>query len=150
MYLILKMYNGERFISRQQGFTLLEAIVALVLIATTGIALFDWINANLNSLRHIQQSQQRHEATRNALAFMETVNPYKNPQNEQTIGIYKISWEAQEVKTQKDDTSILKRMGIFEVGLYETEVTVMVKDTLLTRFTLRQVGYKQIYKFEEF
>jgi len=144
------MYNGERFISRQQGFTLLEAIVALVLIATTGIALFDWINTNLISLRHIQQSQQRHEATRNALAFMETVNPYKNPQNEQTIGIYKISWEAQEVKTQKDDTSILKRMGIFEVGLYETEVTVMVKDTLLTRFTLRQVGYKQIYKFEEF
>jgi len=142
--------NNTRFILGQQGFTLLEAIVALVLIATTGIALFDWINANLNSLRHIQQSQQRHEATRNALAFMETVNPQEKPQGEQTIGIYKFKWEAQTLKIPKGGKNTIGRMSIFEVGLYETEVTVMVKDNLLTRFNLRQVGYKQIYKFKEF
>ena len=135
-------------IPNQQGFSLLEAIVALVLIATTGIALFDWINTNLISLHHIQQAQQRHEATRNALAFMETVNPQANPQDEKIIGIYKLSWKARELKPLKDGKSILGRRSLFKVGLYKTEVTVAVNNTLLSRFTLRQIGFEQVRKLD--
>ncbi len=133
-------------VPNQQGFSLLEAIVALVLIATTGIALFDWINTNLVSLSHIQHSTQRQEATRNALAFMETVNPQENPQDEKTIGIYKFSWNARELRAPKDGKSVLGGVGLFQVSLYETEVTVTVDNNLLARFNLRQVGFKQVRK----
>ena len=136
-------------IPKQHGFSLLEAIVALVLIATTGIALFDWINTNFISLRHIKQSQQRQEATRNALVFMETVNPQKSPQGEQTVGIYTFKWEAQILKAPKMGRSTLGHPGLFQISLYETEVTVQIKENFLTRFTLRQVGYKQMYKIDE-
>lgn len=125
----------------QRGFTLLEAIVALVLIATTGMALLDWINTNLITLQHVQQAQQRNEATRNALAFMETVNPLENPQGEETIGMYTISWDAQEIEL-KGDTKL------YQIGLYETKVKISLKDTLLAKFNLHQIGFKQYFQSE--
>ena len=60
---------------KHQGFTLLEAVVALVLIATAGMALLDWVNNNLMNLNRVQTLQQRNEAIRSALVFMESVNP---------------------------------------------------------------------------
>ncbi len=122
----------------QRGFTLLEAIVALILIASTGIALLNWINTNLMTLHRVQQVQQRHEATRNALAFMETINPLEKPQGEETVGIYTFRWEAQAVELPKDGK------GLYQIGLYDTEIEVSLDDELLARFTLRQVGFKQV------
>jgi general secretion pathway protein I len=122
----------------QRGFTLLEAIVALVLITTTGMALLSWINTNLVTLRHVQQAQQRHEAIRNALAFMDTINPLEKPQGEETVGIYTFRWEAQAVELPKDGK------GLYQIGLYDTEIEVSLDDELLALFTLRQVGFKQV------
>ncbi|EDN68908.1 type II secretion system protein [Beggiatoa sp. PS] len=128
----------------QKGFTLLEAIVTLVLVATTGIALLDWINTNLFSLQRIQAAQQRNEATRNALAFIDTVNPLENPQGEETIGIYKISWNALAVELPRDGMNTGGYTSFFQVGLYDTEIEVHLEETLLAHFTLRQVGFKQV------
>jgi len=132
----------------QRGFTLLEAIVALVLIATTGMALFSWINTNLITLSRVQEAHQRNEAVRSALTFMETVNPLERGQGEETVGIYQFRWQAQAVELPKDGVSTLGDMSLFQVGLYETEVDVSLEDRLLSRFTLRQVGFDQVHQFD--
>ena len=124
--------------TNQQGFSLLEAIVALILIATTGMALFSWINTNLITLHHVQQTQQRHEAIRNALAFIDTINPLEKPQGEESVGLYIFRWEAYAVRLPKDGK------GLYQLGLYDTEVEVFSDKELLARFTLRQVGFKQV------
>jgi general secretion pathway protein I len=124
--------------TNQQGFSLLEAIVALILIATTGMALFSWINTNLITLHHVQQTQQRHEAIRNALAFIDTINPLEKPQGEESVGLYIFRWEADAVRLPKDGK------GLYQLGLYDTEVEVFSDKELLARFTLRQVGFKQV------
>jgi general secretion pathway protein I len=124
----------------QRGFTLLEAIVALVLITSTGMALLNWINTNLMTLQHVQQTYQRHEAMRNALAFMDTVNPQIRTQGKETVGIYTFRWRAQTVKLPRGGK------GIYQISLYDTQVEVIFEKTLLARFTLRQVGFKQVYK----
>jgi len=122
----------------QQGFSLLEAIVALILIATTGMALLSWINTNLITLQHVQQTQQRDEAIRNALAFIETINPLEKPRGEEKIGIYTFRWEAEAALLPKDGK------GLYQFGLYDTEVEVLSDKELLARFTLRQIGFKQV------
>lgn len=124
--------------TNQQGFSLLEAIVALILIATTGMALFSWINTNLITLHHVQQTQQRHEAIRNALAFIDTINPLEKPQGEESVGLYIFRWEADAVWLPKDGK------GLYQLGLYDTKVEVFSDKELLARFTLRQVGFKQV------
>lgn len=134
---------------KQRGFTLLEAIVALVLIASTGMALLNWLNTNLISLQRVQQAQQRHQAIQNALMFMETINPLEKPQGKQTIGIYQIDWNATALELPKDGVTSMGGLGLFQVGLYETEVKVKIKKDLLAHFTLRQVGYNQVRHYEE-
>src|SRR3974377_946954 len=64
---------------QQRGFTLLEAVVALVLIGTTGMALMAWINTGLETVARVQDASARGEALRNALEQMQTVNPLLEP-----------------------------------------------------------------------
>ena len=124
----------------QRGFTILEAIIALVLITSTGMALLSWINTNLITLQHVQRSYQRHEAMRNALAYMDTVNPLEKPHGKETVGIYTFQWKANAVQLPKGGK------GLYQMALYDTEVEVFNDKTLLALFTLRQVGFKQIYQ----
>ena len=131
---------------KQQGFTLLEAIVALLLITTTGMALLSWINTNLLTLGRIQQAYQRHEAIRNGLAFMESVNPYEKEQGEATLGIYQMTWKSHVIERPKMGLTPEGTASTFEVGLYDTEVHMKVSNVLVAQFTLRQVGFKQLYK----
>ena len=130
----------------QKGFTLLEAIVALVLIATTGMALLNWINTNLISLQRVQEVQQRTNATRSALAFIDTINPLEKSQGEEMLGAYKISWNAIVVELPKDGIGTGGNISLFQIGLYDTTVEVSSQDKLLTRFTVRQVGFEQVHK----
>ena len=71
----------------QHGFSLLEVIVALVLITSTGMALFSWMNTNTMSLQRVQFVQQRNIATRNALMYINTINPLQTPQGSTTLGL---------------------------------------------------------------
>ncbi|MCK5878091.1 MAG: prepilin-type N-terminal cleavage/methylation domain-containing protein [Candidatus Marithrix sp.] len=125
----------------QNGFTLLEAIVALVLITSTGMALLNWISTNLNTLQHVQAAQQRNDATRNAVAFIETVNPLEQPHGETTIGEYNLAWESKEVE-------LLGNTTMYQVGLYDMNIVVSLEDTLIAKLTVRQIGFKQYFKRE--
>lgn len=131
---------------KQQGFTLLEAIVALILITTTGMTLLNWINTNLITLGRAQQAYQRHEAIRNALAFMEKVNPYEKLHGEETLGTYQLAWKSHAVELPKTGLTPVGNPSIFEIGLYDTEVQIKSSKLLIAQFTLRQVGFKQLYK----
>jgi len=129
---------------KSQGFTLLEAIVALVLIATTGMALFSWINTNLLNLQRVQSFQQRHDAIQSALAFIEAVNPLEKPTGKETVGSYVITWQAETLKPPQYGISHFGNIGIFHVGLYATTIEVKQEESLLAQFTVRQMGYKQM------
>jgi len=52
---------------RQSGFTLLEAVVSMVLISGAGFALFGWINSNIIALNRIQETNTRSAATQNVV-----------------------------------------------------------------------------------
>jgi len=135
---------------KQKGFTLLEAIVALILLATIGMALFSWINTNFISLYRIQQSQYRNEAIRNALAFIKTINPLERPQGEETLGVLTFRWQSEAAKLPKDGISPTGGVGLFQVALYDVKMEVSNQSEILARFTVRQVGYQQVRELPDF
>ncbi|MCA3034435.1 MAG: type II secretion system protein, partial [Rhodocyclaceae bacterium] len=63
------IYSNQLQTSDVRGFTLLEAIVALVLLSTAGLVLFSWINASFDGLARIEQSNARAAAELNAMEF---------------------------------------------------------------------------------
>lgn len=126
------------------GFTLLEAIVALVLIAGGGVALLGWLNGSLLHMGQIQAAQERSGIIRNALGFMENINPMLTPKERRNVQNYTFAWNAVLREPVKQGISRSGKPGFYQLGLYDTEVEVYRQDTLLVRFRLRQLGYRQI------
>jgi general secretion pathway protein I len=129
----------------QKGFSLLEVIVAMVLIASVGLGLYAWINTNLISLGRVQDHNQRKEAILNALDFMERVNPMEEPSGKAEAGPYVIQWETRLVEPERNGVGVTR----YRFGLYNTEVRVERDEQEITVFHLRQVGYQPIYQQED-
>ena len=127
--------------SRQHGFSLLEAVVAMVLISGTGYALFGWINTNIMTLNSVREANARAEATQNILEYMYNVNPMLKPEGNASLGQYKFRWESKPATLVQDGSG----NSLYQFALFET--SVMAEDGQLKpwfEFRFRQVGYKKV------
>ncbi len=131
-----------------QGFTLLEALVSMLLIATVGMASFDWINSSLENMERIEAHHLRQQAVRNALCFMETVNPTENPGGETKIGHYTIQWDSRSVEPTKDGAGYPFGTGLYRIGLYDMHVKININDKEIGKLDLRRIGYRQEREFK--
>ena len=129
----------------QAGFTLLEAIVALVLISGAGLALFGWINGNIMSLTRIRDVNARSEATVNILEYMDRVNPMLTPEGEAPLGAYSIKWRSHATSNITEGTNYPGGQGSYQMALYGTSVSVRkAADQIWFELELQQVGYKKV------
>ena len=129
----------------QRGFTLIEAIVALVLMATTGMALFSWINTNVMTLGRVQSSNARDAATANALQILHNANPMETPQGEVKLGTYSVKWKAEALTEPRDGASYPSGIGLYQFVMYQTHVDVKTEDGKdWFDFKLQQVGFKKV------
>lgn len=130
---------------KQHGFTLIEAIVALVLIATTGMALFSWINSNIITLNRIQENNNENAATVNAVEYMNNINPMTSPEGQANLGSYRLSWKAEAITEPRDGSGYPSGISLYQLSLYQTRVTIQKPDgQFWFAFTLQQVGYKKM------
>jgi general secretion pathway protein I len=140
-----KKRPGSAASKRQRGFTLLEAIVAMVLVGTAGMALFDWINVGMAGLNRVREANLRSEAMRNAVAHLDSLNPMLRPAGETDFGAYRVRWDARPLGEAQDALGYPQGIGLHQVALYETDVRIVDPDGRgWFDFRMRQVGYKQI------
>ena len=133
-------------LSRQQtGFTLIEAVVALVLMAVLGMTLFSWVNTNLIALGRIDELNQRNAATLNITHYMQSVNPMQRPEGKANFGQYEISWKAEPIVQPRDGTGYPRGISLYSLGLYQTRVVVSKLDQPnWFELQLKLVGYTQV------
>ena len=129
----------------QAGFSLLEAVVAMVLIATAGLALFAWINSSFVNLSRIQAANARALAEGNALQFIQTVNPMKTPDGNTTLGNLRIEWRSRALTEPRTNLGESEGPGPFTLALYEIEVSVeQLPEVPRDTFLIRQVGFTRV------
>lgn len=132
----------------ERGFSLLEAVVALVILALAGMALFDWVNASVQSLRRVESANARNEATANAIEYMQSVNPMLRPQGQMEFGNYRIAWEAENITDVTDGSHYPRGRSLYQLALYETVVRAYQQSSgdgaLWFEFRMKQVGYKKV------
>lgn len=129
---------------RQRGFSLLEAIVALVLLSTTGMALFSWINSTLSGLNHALESTQKIQFRKNALALMQQVNPAIAKTGEMTGAGFTLNWQATAITPLKQEITFNGTQGPYLLGLFDSQVTLSKDGSVIDDFKLRQIGYQLV------
>lgn len=108
-----------------RGFGLLEAIVAMTILAGTGAALYTWVGSNLRAVSQFAEARARAQLQLQALEMLEAINPAAQAVGARKLGQLEVSW--------RSEPASLLRPGIsrgdgarWQVGLYR--VNLLVRD----------------------
>lgn len=134
---------------RAHGFSLLEAIVALAILATAGLALFAAMSQSVQMVARAENARLADSAVRNAVAWMETVNPMETPQGEQRLGDVTLRWSSEPVEPERDAMTGYLRPGLYRLGLYSVRLELSRDGRPLTETSIRRVGYRQVREQEQ-
>lgn len=133
---------------KQGGFTLLEAIVAMVLLATSGIALFSWMNSILTTTHRLAEVNTEDSLRRSASEFVHLLNPMLQPKGQIGLGSYSLSWDSRQLEeAQRFEKEIYK--NLYRIGLYDVRVVVEQGGVRRLEFHQLQTGFRQIGQIED-
>lgn len=134
-------------ISRERGFGLLEAIVALVILASSGLALFAWIGQNLTDVSRIEDVQARAALQLNALALVTNVNPYAEPKGERRVGGMLVRWSSELVEPLRYSLPFAGgHSPRWQVGLYRLDVVATEEPKgARVEFSVEQAGLNALF-----
>jgi general secretion pathway protein I len=130
------------------GFTLLEAIVALVVFSMGAFALYGWLATNVQTLERIQARRDAAATRASALDLMESVNPMAEPDGRRALGRLEVRWRARALAPPRASVTQVGLPNLFQVGLYQVDVRVLDQTREVDRFDVRRVGYRQVGKLE--
>ena len=131
--------------NRQEGFTLLEAIVAMVIAAGVSAALFGWINTTLISLARTQQVTQKSELLIQAVNYLEILNPAEQRSGSVDFVYGTMNWNAFPIEDTVDALNpVTGAISEFEVGLYRVELELILPDGETWRTEVVDDGFKRV------
>lgn len=116
--------STHRLRRRLRGFGLLEAIVALTILAATGAALFAWISQNLQDAARIEAAQTRTALQMSARALVAAINPFAEPEGTRSLGSIRVQWRSKLISPLRASVPTQPmEVTRWRVGLYEVEVS---------------------------
>lgn len=108
-----------------RGFTLLEVIVALVILSTSGLALFAWVNQNLATATRLAESRARSQLQLEGVSWLATVNPVQEPEGVREFGALRLSWRASLIESMRNEFDYGGNLRPrWMLGLYRVSATV--------------------------
>jgi general secretion pathway protein I len=109
----------------QRGVSLIEVIVALVIVSTYGAALFTWAAQTFRTANRAVELLDRSELERNLLEVCQTINPAVQAQGKLQAGLYDYVWDAHATQALADHVKHPFGLSPYQVGLYEVQVRVL-------------------------
>lgn len=130
--------------SREHGFSLLEAVVALAILAAAGLALFAAMSQAMQMVGRAEDARAADGALRNALAWVEQLNPMEAPSGERSFPPYILSWQSTLLEPARPSATGYLQPGLHEVGLYRMELSLLSGNTVIRELEVRRIGYRQV------
>ena len=127
----------------ESGFTLLEAIVALVIMAAVVIPLLSFVSVTAQALISAAETNERSFAQQAAVAMLEPLNPLDQPRGQLPLDQdVTVSWIAEPIIRQMTDISLGSPLSGFTFGFYKVTVTLARPDRdPWFSFEMRKAGY---------
>jgi general secretion pathway protein I len=109
--------------SAQQGFGLLEALVALVLFAGVGLVAISWLQQSLSASVRMQNSLAETGVRKDMLHWIKGLNVVTTPTGTEQIGDYTVEWKAEPVAKMEPQMGYPVGQGRHQVQLYQVTLT---------------------------
>ena len=133
---------------RSAGFTLLEAVVALVVFAVAGGALYGLFGTNLTALGRSGDVAAQAPVVRQALAQLEAVNPWHEPDGQLVVDGYQVVWRAELAAPVRQGQSPFGTGG-YDLGIYDVQLEVSNQGRRLGVWQTRLVGYDLVRTLQD-
>ena len=125
--------------SAEHGFTLIETIVALVILSAVMIVFFAFLSTTLNGARRMELASIDYDRRTNALEIAAAINPMALPQGTLDLGAYRISWSSDLLGEVRQSSAYPIGSGPFKIGLYRVVLTFPQSDT--PAISVTRLGY---------
>ncbi len=127
------------------GFTLLEAIVALTVMALALIPLITFIAQSSDQLIRAADANERSIVTQSVLALMDPINPMAEPEGTLPLDEQiSVSWKSDVIVPANEGALVGTLLPGFRVGFYGLTVTVTRGKVPWFDFPMRKVGYQNM------
>ena len=126
------------------GFTLLEALVALAILATSGTALLVFYSNAINGLIRATEIQETLLLAENLQPLFNTLTLQEETEQQMEFNGYQVHWHAKPVEPKQQGRNSNGAMSRFIMGLYDIEVTINKDDREIDRYTTRNVSWQLI------
>ena len=134
---------------RSEGFTLLEAMVAMVVFSAAAMALYGLFNTNLVALGRTHDVARQNVAVHHAVEYLAGLNPHDEVSGQMSVDGIEIAWTARLLEPARQSQTATGERGYFEVGLYEVVFEPIEKGKSLGTWRLRVPGYTKVRGLEQ-
>ena len=133
--------------SQQAGFSLLEALAAVAIIAAAFLPLMVLQNRLAESAIAIERTELTIKARSAALGYLQSINPMMRPSGEDRIGDARLTWQARPITDALQARDRGGGEGRFIVQLFEIEAELVFKNGQRTSFVVKVTGWRPTSPF---
>lgn len=129
---------ARKRVNREQGFSLLEAIVALAILGGASMVLFGWIGGSLNQLTRSELYIEADPMLSSAIEYLKFQDLSVRPVGELNSGGVIITWQSTPIEHDIPGTS----GSNFSLSLYDVTLIIKKGNRTLPPLRTRIVNYR--------
>ncbi len=122
------------------GFTLIETIVALVILSTALMTFYSFLSTSLNAAGRLEAAAIAYDRHVNALELAQTINPMETPSGTFDLGGYRIEWTSDQIGKARQSSLVPAGAGPFQVALYRVTFRCTGQPDIAP-ITITKLGY---------
>ena len=126
---------------RVRGFSLLEAIVALTIVAVAILGAYAWVAGNIVSLTRVRDLALEEAALHQALGTLEQTDLGGRPAGSIQWREFRIDWQAEPIEATRPSRTGVGGKGLYELTLYRMMLSVFSHERLIATPELRLVQH---------
>jgi len=133
---------------RSRGFTLIEAMVALVVFSMAAIGIYGWINSNLITLGRLSEIAATEQVLNSSMERLKLVDLSTETSGRFNVNGYWVEWSAELLEPWRNGTTAVGIVGLYDLGLFQVSLNYIKDGKRVGGHEYRRVAYKQVRQFK--